>query len=168
MIMINSIAVFEQYWDSESKGTSKLIRAMNDASLAQAVGPQDRTLGRMVWHIVTSIPEMMGRTGLKFSMSHETPMPATAQAMAEAYDECARSLVREVKSNWTDETLKVVDDMYGQQWPRGLTLGILMSHQTHHRGQMTVLMRQAGLKVPGVYGPAREEWAQMGAEPPAI
>jgi hypothetical protein len=25
-----------------------------------------------------------------------------------------------------------------------------------------VLMRQAGLSVPGVYGPAREEWAAMG------
>jgi hypothetical protein len=27
---------------------------------------------------------------------------------------------------------------------------------------MTVLMRQAGLVVPGVYGPAREEWAVYG------
>jgi uncharacterized damage-inducible protein DinB len=35
-------------------------------------------------------------------------------------------------------------------------------HQAHHRGQMTVLMRQAGLTVPGVYGPAREERAQWG------
>jgi len=38
-------------------------------------------------------------------------------------------------------------------------------HQTHHRAQMTVLMRQAGLKVPGVYGPSREEWSQMGMPP---
>jgi hypothetical protein len=27
---------------------------------------------------------------------------------------------------------------------------------------MTVLMRQAGLKVPGFYGPAQEEWSAMG------
>jgi hypothetical protein len=33
---------------------------------------------------------------------------------------------------------------------------------------MTVLMRQAGLKVPGVYGPAREEWAGMGMQAPEI
>ena len=37
------------------------------------------------------------------------------------------------------------------------------SHWSHHRGQMTVLMRQAGLRVPGVYGPAKEDWAAMGA-----
>ena len=31
-----------------------------------------------------------------------------------------------------------------------------------------VLMRQAGLKVPGVYGPAREEWTAYGMQPPAV
>ena len=53
--------------------------------------------------------------------------------------------------------------MYGEKWPRGMSLSALMAHETHHRGQMTVLMRQAGLPVPGVYGPAKEEWAAMGA-----
>jgi uncharacterized damage-inducible protein DinB len=27
---------------------------------------------------------------------------------------------------------------------------------------MTVLMRQAGLRVPGIYGPAKEEWEEHG------
>jgi uncharacterized damage-inducible protein DinB len=43
-----------------------------------------------------------------------------------------------------------------------MALQALISHEIHHRGQMTVLMRQAGLKVPGIYGPAREEWAAYG------
>ena len=33
---------------------------------------------------------------------------------------------------------------------------------------MTVLMRQAGLRVPGIYGPAREDWSGMGMEPPSV
>jgi uncharacterized damage-inducible protein DinB len=49
-----------------------------------------------------------------------------------------------------------------------VTLGALVGHQTHHRGQMTVLMRQAGLVVPGIFGPAREEWAKMGMPAPEI
>ena len=28
-----------------------------------------------------------------------------------------------------------------------------------------VLMRQAGLGVPGIYGPSKEEWATMGMPP---
>jgi uncharacterized damage-inducible protein DinB len=31
---------------------------------------------------------------------------------------------------------------------------------------MTVLMRQAGLKVPGIYGPSREEWVKIGMTAP--
>ena len=45
----------------------------------------------------------------------------------------------------------------------GLVVFYLIAHQGHHRGQMTVLMRQAGLVVPGIYGPSREEWAAFGA-----
>jgi uncharacterized damage-inducible protein DinB len=52
--------------------------------------------------------------------------------------------------------------MYGETWKRGLTLFYLLMHQAHHRGQMTVLMRQAGLPVIGIYGPAKEEWAAQG------
>ena len=53
-------------------------------------------------------------------------------------------------------------DIYGERWQNGFTVFALIAHQAHHRGQMTVFMRQAGLRVPGVYGPAREEWATMG------
>jgi len=41
----------------------------------------------------------------------------------------------------------------------------MMMHQSHHRGQMTVLMRQAGLRVPYIYGPAYEDWVEQGLEP---
>ncbi|WP_258881781.1 DinB family protein [Paenibacillus sp. sptzw28] len=36
-------------------------------------------------------------------------------------------------------------------------------HQIHHRGQMTILIRQAGLTAPGIYGPNEEETAAMRA-----
>lgn len=35
-------------------------------------------------------------------------------------------------------------------------------------GEMTVLMRQAGLVIPGVCGPAREQWSQLGQEAPEL
>jgi uncharacterized damage-inducible protein DinB len=73
----------------------------------------------------------------------------------------AASLLEQVSRNWTDETLQVEDEMYGEHWPRGLTLQALVFHEIHHRGAMTVLMRQAGLTVPGIYGPNREETERM-------
>jgi uncharacterized damage-inducible protein DinB len=128
-----------------------------------------RTLGRLAWHITTSVGEMMSRTGLKVSgPAEDAPVPPTAAAIQAGYDEAARSLLGEMRAKWTDASLKIEDDMYGQKWARALSLSILVAHQTHHRAQMTVLMRQAGLKVPGVYGPAKEEWAAMGMQPPVV
>ena len=51
--------------------------------------------------------------------------------------------------------------MFRSVWKKGQVLTVLIRHQIHHRAQMTVLIRQAGLKVPGVYGPSREEWELM-------
>jgi uncharacterized damage-inducible protein DinB len=133
------------------------------------VTPHERTLGRIAWHIVTSVPEMMERTGLKLSgPDQHAPMPATAAAIPPAYETVARSLTEQLHERWTDATLLEADDMYGESWKRGFTLAVLIRHQAHHRGQMTVLMRQAHLKVPGVYGPAREEWAEFGMQPPPL
>lgn len=128
----------------------------------------DRTLGRLAWHVTTTLAEMMERTGLKVGgPSHDAPVPPSAAAIAATYEAAAKA-VADAVSAWTDATLEVQDEMYGQKWPRGLTLQALVTHQAHHRGQMTVLMRQAGLKVPGAYGPAREEWSAYGMEPPAV
>lgn len=89
-------------------------------------------------------------------------MPLTAAEIADTYAAAARSVAEQVSANWTDETLMQTDEMYGETWSRGQTLLYLIAHQTHHRGQMTILMRQAGLPVPGIYGPSKEEWAAMG------
>jgi uncharacterized damage-inducible protein DinB len=58
--------------------------------------------------------------------------------------------------------------MYGERWTRGFTLFASLLHEVHHRGQMTVLMRQAGLAVPGTAGPSKQEWAQWGMAPPEV
>jgi uncharacterized damage-inducible protein DinB len=118
---------------------------------------------------VTSIVEMAGRTGLKVTgPAEDVPPPRSVTEIQSAYRTVAASLAGQVKSKWTDATLEQEDDMYGEKWRRGTTLLILQTHEAHHRGQMTVLMRQAGLAVPGVYGPAKEDWKNYGMEPPAV
>lgn len=167
--MIHTISEFEQYWKRECEATRKLLEQLTDKSLAQAVTPQDRTLGRMAWHIVTTIPEMMEKTGLTISGAKSgDPAPTTAAAIVMGYNLAAQSLIDQIKANWSDATLELEDEMYGEGWKRRTTLASLILHQAHHRGQMTVLMRQAGLKVPGVYGPAREEWSAFGMLEPAV
>ncbi len=167
--MFTSLESFLKSWEYESGGTRKMIAALTDASLTRPATPQDRTLGRIAWHLAQTIPEMLARTGLKIDgPTHDAAVPAQASAVLAAYEQAAASAARVIRESWTDAALLVEDDMYGERWKRGFTLACLILHQAHHRGQMTVLMRQAGLAVPGVYGPAREEWAAFGQPAPAI
>lgn len=167
--MYSTVDQFIQQWQFESDSTQKLFDVLTDASLKQAIYPGGRDIGRLAWHVAQTIPEMMGRTGLHVNgVGEHDPVPSSAAAIASGYKAAAASLVDELKANWNDETLKKSDDMYGMQWTRAQTLNVLITHQAHHRGQLTVLMRQANLPVTGIYGPAIEDWAKMGMEPPAI
>lgn len=161
--MYTSINNFLKTWEYESGSTIKLFENLTDESLNQKVTPEGRSLGFLAWHIVQTIPEMMGKTGLKIeSQGMDSEVPASADEITKAFKTASDSLIEQLKNNWNDETLNTEDEMYGDMWKKGMTLSALILHQAHHRGQMTVLMRQAGLKVTGVYGPSKEEWEAMG------
>jgi uncharacterized damage-inducible protein DinB len=163
--MFRSIADFLEAWKLESEKTREILAVLTDESLATPVSPGGRTLGRIVWHIVGTLGEMGPRAGLSVNVPGlEGPEPLHASTMAPLYQAAAAAVAESVGSQWNDAMLAGEIEMYGQKWTRGGTLVALIAHQTHHRGQMTVLMRQAGLKVPGVYGPAKEEWAAIGME----
>jgi uncharacterized damage-inducible protein DinB len=164
--MYYKVQDFLNDWKYESESSLKIFNALTDDSLAVKVTDTGRSLGFLAWHITQSIGEMMNRTGLNIKgYDEKQEAPATAKELKEAYQKVSESLVDEIKNKWNDDTLKMEDDMYGEKWKRGTTLGILIQHQTHHRGQMTVLMRQASLKVPGIYGPSYEEWTAFGMQP---
>ena len=161
--MYRTIEDFKSDWQQETQSTLKIFRSLTDASLSQKVTLSGRNLGFLGWHIIKTMTEMGGRTGLRVSGPEESAaVPMNAKAIAEAYEVSAHSVLDQVVNNWSDESLNETIDMYGEQWARGVALSSLLRHQTHHRGQMTVLMRQAGLRVPGVCGPSHEEWAQWG------
>ncbi len=165
--MYRTISDFRESWDEESASTLKTFRALTDDSLKQIVRPGGRTLGRLTWHVTLSLRDMMDEAKLPMTGPHgEDPQPSLPE-MIRVYDATSKTLMNEVAKQWTDAMLVEKIPMYGEQWTRGRTLAALVLHQAHHRGQMGVLMRQAGLTVPGVYGPAYEEWAQynMPAQP---
>ncbi len=165
--MYRRIEDFTRAWQQESEMTLKVLRALTEPSLAQKMGPEGRTLGFLAWHLVLTLPEMMQHAGVPVvGPANDAPQPALPEIVGQ-YELCARAIGEGLPKAWNDAMLGELVPMYGEQWPRGMVLTSLIVHQAHHRGQMTALMRLAGLKVPGVYGPAREEWAQynMPAQP---
>lgn len=161
--MYSKLEDFINDWTIESESTLKIFNNLTDESLTKKVDDNVRTAGRLAWHITTAIGEMAHRIGLSFkTVEADSAIPVTAKEIVDAYKEASSNLLEAIKSNWNDETLNVEDDMYGEMWKRGTTLGVIISHQIHHRAQLTVVMRINGLKVPGVYGPSKEEWTSYG------
>jgi uncharacterized damage-inducible protein DinB len=165
--MYYKISDFIEDWKYESESTIKIFSNLTDESLTKNVGENVRTPGRLAWHIAGAISELGQRMGLAFvEIDQDAPFPSTAKEIVDEYKRASDGLIKEIKEKWNDETLSIEDEITGQgeKWLRGKTLGALITHQIHHRGQLTVVMRLAGLKVPGVYGPAKEEWAAYGME----
>jgi len=164
--MYRKIQDFVQAWEIETGATLKILEALSDASLSQPVTPNGRTLGRLAWHLVETLVEMPSAAGLVVDFRCGSDgRPAKAGEIAACYGKAAVAVGGSVRTQWTDADLATEIDMYGQRWTKGVVLQVLLMHQAHHRGQMTVLMRQAGLGVPGVCGPSAEEWAAMGMLP---
>jgi len=167
--MFQTVEHFLQSWTFEATATQKLLNQLTDESLHQAITTENWTLGRIAWHTVTAIRIISANTNLTFEAPAEDfPVPTSAQFIADSYRQTSQTFVEALKTQWTDQTLHETIEFIGQSIPNGSLLLFLLQHQSHHRGQMTVLMRQAGLTVPGTYGPAKEEWAQFGLKAPQM
>ena len=166
--MYYNLQDFINDWTYESESTIKVLGNLTDEVLTVKFNDEIRTAGRLAWHIVGAIAELGHRMGLNFEeIDQDAPFPATAKEIVDEYKCASDGLIKEINEKWNDNTLSIEDDVIGngEMWSRGKTLAALVTHQIHHRGQLTVVMRLAGLKVPGIYGPAKEEWVNYGMPP---
>ncbi len=163
--MFNRIDDFAAEWASEAELTAIVLEALTDASLSQAVSEGRRTLGQIAWHLVKS-PHFMTTLGLSFEApAGGDEAPTSAASIASEYRRISNSLLHAVRTQWNDGTLLESVTVGGEAWPNGGSLRYTIMHQAHHRGQMTVLMRQAGLRLPDVYGPTYDTWIDKGVAP---
>ncbi len=161
--MFATIEAFAAEWESEAKLTDRVLSALTDDSLQQAIVADRRTLGTLAWHLVTSL-RYMTALGLDFEVG-EQEQPDRAVAIAEEYRRICSAMLEAVRTQWCDASLKETQTIMGEEWGNGDSLRFTLMHQAHHRGQITVLMRQAGLRPPEIYGPTYEIWIDKGMAP---
>ncbi|MBN6205065.1 DinB family protein [Ralstonia pickettii] len=156
--MYRKVDDFIKDWENARAGTIKALEAMTDEKLGQAIVEGHNTLGWLGWHITGAQQYFAGLLGLTITIPGDVrTVPRDASKITEAYKATSKELAEKVNEAFTDDSLSENVDQHGTPTPRGEILRTLIDHQTHHRGQITVLLRQAGLKVPGVMGPTRED-----------
>ena len=120
--MFSTIKDFIFIWSQEFESTQKVFKHLTNGSLSREVVPGGRTLGRLAWHIVTTIPEMLNRTGLTIpGPEHTSTPPASAKEIFDTYNKAAEALLNQVRELWNDASLQVEDEMYGEKWKRSNT-----------------------------------------------
>lgn len=156
--MYRTVNDFLMDWEKSADGTFKVLESLRDDKLNQAIVEGHSTLGWLGWHLTTSVSFFAKLVGLSVHIpGNPKNVPEKAQKIVEAYKLAAEELKEQCRVKLTDKKLLEEVEGFGAPTPRGAILRTLIDHQTHHRGQMTVLLRQAGLPVPGVMGPTKEE-----------
>lgn len=151
--MYRKVEDFLTDWKVSAKGATKTIQVITIDVLDVAIVDGHNTLGWLAGHLVEIAVAFGKSAGL--SMPAYIQEQSTIEQTLEAYQQVAAAYSEQL-ATFTDEQLLEDVPAFGGQMPLGNLLRILINHQTHHLGQMTVLLRQSGLKVPPVMGPTKE------------
>lgn len=156
--MITNAQSFLGAYGFESQTTSNVLGALTDSVLAQDKAPgHNMTVGDIAWHIATAPVYMLNQAGFNIDPAQATkPEQLTAAKIKSTYDAISAQVKEQAAMKTPEDLTKVYHVFDMMDWPAGQMLGILMHHEIHHRGQLSVLLRQAGLVVPSIYGPTHE------------
>jgi len=104
--MYSSIVGFIDDWNQEAASTQNILDALTNISLQQQVSSDDRTLGRIAWHIVTSTPGMLSEFGINVPEVENTKtVPQSAKEIAGIFRRVSSDTAHAVKEQWTDASL---------------------------------------------------------------
>ena len=156
--MYSNMQEFVEGYGWESGVTASLLDNLTQESLSVKKADGHNTLGELAYHVATS-PAMMMRE-IKWDMPERGWAP-TGEVNLEELRANYRADVEAIKAKaatLSEDELNEVHHVFGMMdWQAKQMFGALVCHEIHHRGQLSVLMRQAGLVVPSIYGPNYEE-----------
>ena len=152
---------FLQHYGWESGITQNVLNALTDESLSVGKGEGHPNLGQIAWHIATSFGYMTQAGWEMPEYTYEAPAGVTASQIQDKFAQFT-ARVNEITAGKDSAGMAEVHRFFDHyDWSLSQALGIMISHEIHHRGQITVLMRLAGLTVPDIYGPNYENTQAM-------
>jgi uncharacterized damage-inducible protein DinB len=153
-----------QELEQEAQTTRRVLERVPDEHLAWKPHPKSWSLGQLALHIATvpgavasfaSAPSAQAPTFDQTAASRASELlPALAQSIAQA-----REALERLDDDAMRATFRIM--LGGKELmalPRGAFLrSIMLNHWYHHRGQLSVYLRQVGVPVPSIYGPSADE-----------
>jgi uncharacterized damage-inducible protein DinB len=150
--------------DQEAQTTKRVLDRIPEDKLAWKPHPKAFSLGQLALHIA-SVPGTVAAAAVPDSMeapNFSQPEPKSRQEVLDTFSKGLES---------AKDALKKMDDArLMSMWSLtkngkvlmsvrriGFIRSILMNHNYHHRGQLSVYLRMLDVPVPSIYGPSADE-----------
>jgi uncharacterized damage-inducible protein DinB len=153
-----------QELDMEARTTRRVLERVPEHQLAWRPHEKARTLGQLALHVATvpgGVAEIASQSQVQ-APQFTDPSPATAAELVPSLD-ASIARAKSLLGGMDDGTLTAMwTMMQGEREvfsiPRiALLRSIMLNHWYHHRGQLTVYLRELDVPIPSIYGPSADE-----------
>ena len=154
-----------QEFEQETQTTRRVLERVPDNQLAWRPHEKARTLGELALHVAMvpgGVAELVASPSPAQAPQFTDPSPTSASELIPALDQSIAK-VKEVLGGMDDAALMATwrlmqGDRELLAVPRVAMLrSVMLNHWYHHRGQLTVYLRELGVPIPSIYGPSADE-----------
>ncbi len=153
-----------QELEQEAQTTRRVLERVPQAHLGWKPHEKSMSLGQLALHIATvpgNVAQMIAQPSMQtpaFVQSAATQASELLPALDNSLKK-ARAALADMDDTAMLATWRVMDgDREILAMPRIAALrAIMLNHWYHHRGQMSVYLRQLNVPVPSIYGPSADE-----------
>jgi uncharacterized damage-inducible protein DinB len=161
---MSTVELLLQELEQEAQTTRRVLERVPNDRLSWKPHDRSMSLGQLALHIA-SVPGAIAEISQisPFPVpKFEQPSASNAAELIPALDESlekARTILRRLDDADLAKVWRVMDgDREVMAIPVGAVLRtIMLNHWYHHRGQLSVYLRQVGVPVPSIYGPSADE-----------
>ena len=154
-----------QELEQEAQTTRRVLERVPDNQLAWRPHEKARTLGELALHVAMvpgGVAQLVASPSPAQAPQFTDPSPKSAADLIPALDESIAK-VKAALGGMDDAALMATWRlMQGERElvaaPRVAMLrSVMLNHWYHHRGQLTVYLRELGVPIPAIYGPSADE-----------
>ena len=157
----NELEQFLSSWEREAGNTVNVLRMLPSDGYDFRPDPGGRSIGELAWHLAEIDAFMSHGIDVGRFMCDSRPQnvdrPGAIEALASAYERVHQEAVARIRKLTPEDLDRSIPFFFGPLAIRNLLSDVMLAHQIHHRGQLSLMCRMAGGRVPALYGPTRED-----------
>jgi uncharacterized damage-inducible protein DinB len=154
-----------QELEQEATTTRRVLERVPDAKLTWRPHAKARTLGELALHVAMvpgAVAEFVAQPSPVQAPQFQDPKPQNAAELTRTLDESiakAKRLLGKMDDETIVETWRMMQgDRELLAIPRiAMLRAIMLNHWYHHRGQLSVYLRELDVPIPSIYGPSADE-----------